>query len=398
MPYLTLGLRTALAWWVALIAVTAIISPAVAGIGGLLLFPPVALLIGAAAARRQRRAAAGQAGVVVNPLAVGCSQSISLALPAQQSLRLAASAIKAVFSPANLGLTDTTATARVRRPGVLPTGLAWLRDDAMSVSVSPDGPSRSQLLITCEPVHSWFYGVLWVDGGRCAQHAGAVREAVLSRVRAQDKDADEQDRQQALQGRLAQAELALLRAQIEPHFLFNTLAHIRSSLGPGAEVARSMLDALIDFLRANSTSFSHPVNALSQELSRVESYLTLMQLRLGGRLRYEVACGPSVAASEVPTACVLVLAENAVKHGVERNPSNGVISIRCYADGGALAIDVDNDGPGLATAGAVTQGGLHNLRERLRLAFGDSSRLTIEERAEGGVRASLRMPLVAEGV
>ena len=83
--------------------------------------------------------------------------------------------------------------------------------------------------------------------------------------------------------------------------------------------------------------------------------------------------------------------------GGERNPSNGGISIRCYADGGALAIDGDNDGPGLATAGAVTQGGLHNLRERLRLAFGDSSRLTIEERAEGGVRASLRMPLVAEG-
>ena len=73
-----------------------------------------------------------------------------------------------------------------------------------------------------------------------------------------------------------------------------------------------MLDALIDFLRTNSTSFSHPVNALSQELSRMESYLTLMQLRLGVRLRYEVACSPSVAASEVPTACVLVLAENAI--------------------------------------------------------------------------------------
>ena len=99
----------------------------------------------------------------------------------------------------------------------------------------------------------------------------------------------------------------------------------------------------------------------------------------------------------MPTACVLVLAENAIKHGIERNPSNGAVTIRCYADGPTLCIDVENDGPGLAGAGSVVEGGLHNLRERLRLAFGDASRLTVEERAEGGVRASLRMPRAAEG-
>ena len=395
-PYLILTLRIALAWWVALVALTSIVSAAAAGLGGLLLFPPLALLIGAAAAWRQRRAVLKQAGVV-NPLALGCSQSIHLALPTQQSLRIAESAVKAVFSPAGLRLTDTAATARIHSPAGRQTSLAWLRDDALSISVSAEGALRSQLLITCEPVHAWLYGVFWVDGGRSARQAQAIRDALLARVRAQDQAADEQDRQQALQGRLTQAELALLRAQIEPHFLFNTLAHVRSSLGPGADVARSMLDALIEFVRANSASFARSDNALSEELSRVESYLNLMQLRLAGRLRYEVTCSPAVAACAVPTACVLVLAENAIKHGIERNPSSGAITIRCYAEGPVLCIDVDNDGPGLAGAGSVAQGGLHNLRERLRLVFGGASRLTVEERAEGGVRASLRMPRAAEG-
>ena len=395
-PYLILALRIALAWWLALVAVTAIFSTAIAGLGGLLLFPAVALLIGAAAAWRQRSAVVEQAGVV-NPLALGSSQSTHLALPAQQSMRIVESAIKAVFNPAGLRLTDRAATARIHSPARRQTSLAWLRDDALSIAVSADGESRSQLLITCEPVHAWLYGVFWVDGGRSARQAKAIRDAVLARVRAQDHAADEQDRQQALLGRLTQAELALLRAQIEPHFLFNTLAHIRSSLGPGADVARSMLDALIDFLRANSSSFARSDNALSEELSRVESYLKLMQLRLGSRLRFEVTCSPSVAACDVPTACVLVLAENAIKHGIERNPSSGAITIRCYAEGPALCIDVDNDGPGLAGAGSVAEGGLHNLRERLRLAFGGKSRLTVEERHEGGVRASLRMPLAVEG-
>ena len=350
--YLILGLRIALAWWVLLVAIAAIFSAALAGIGGLLLFPPVALLIGA-----------------TSPLAVGAGQGVNLALPAQQSLRIVESAINAVFNPVGLRLTNTAATASVQGRGLPRTSLAWLRDDALSASVSPDGPTRSQLLIACEPVHSWLYGVFWVDGGRCARHVAAIREAVLARVRVQDDEADAHDRQQALQGRLTQAELALLRAQIEPHFLFNTLAHIRSSLGPGAEVARPMLDEHIDFLRANSTSFSHAGKELPDEFSRVESYLKLMQLRLGGRLGYVITCSPSLAAVDVPTACVLVLAENAIKHGIERTPSHGEVAIRCYADGPALVIDVDNDGPGLVTAGAGAAGGLHNLRERLRLAF-----------------------------
>ena len=137
-PYLILALRIALAWWVGLVVVSALFSPAVAGLGGLLLFPPVALLIGAAAAWRQRRAVVGQEGVV-SPLAVGRSQSINLALPAPQALRIAESAVKAVFNPGDLRLTDTTATARIRSAGVRQTTLAGLRDDALSIAVSADG-------------------------------------------------------------------------------------------------------------------------------------------------------------------------------------------------------------------------------------------------------------------
>jgi signal transduction histidine kinase len=395
--YLILGLRIALAWWLVLVAFAALFSGALAGIGGLVLFPPLALLIGSAAAWRQRRADIGRDGSV-SPLAVGAGQVIHLALPAAQSLRLAESAIKAVFGAEKLRRTDTAAMARVLSdPGLHRAGLAGLRDDAVSASVAPDGATRSQLLITCAPVHAWLYGVFWVDGGRCARQVSAVCDAVLARMRDLEHAADEHDRHQALQARLSQAELALLRAQVEPHFLFNTLAHIRSSLSPGAEVGRQMLDALIDFLRANSSGFSQAGTALSDELRRVDGYLKLMQFRLGSRLTYRISCSPSLATVEVPTACVLVLAENAIKHGIERRSSSGEITIRCHAEGSALVIEVDNDGPGLSTASAVSQGGLHNLRDRLHLAYAGAAQMTVEERAEGGVRASLRMPLAATG-
>ncbi len=391
LSYLTLALRVALAWWVLLVVLTAVVSGPIAMLGALLLFPPLALATGCLAAWSQYRALA-PVSAGTNPLAFGQRQSISLALPTIQAMKIARSAIEAAFGQVDQRVTEDSITVRVVESGTKPTGLAALSSDQMTLVVAEDGGGRSTLQIACEPTHVWLYGLFWVEAGRCARQVDALRKSILARVRAQNEVADSLVRQNALQSRLAQAELLLLRAQIEPHFLFNTLAHIRASAGANPLEAQAMLDALIEFLRANSQTASNANITLGDELQRVDCYLKIMQIRLGERLRYSVDCDPSLLPLQVPTACVLILAENAVKHGIERSDVPGMISVNCRALDDVLAIDVDNDGPGLVTRPDSGAGGLSNLRDRLHLTYGDGAQMSIEGRDEGGVCASLRIP------
>jgi hypothetical protein len=390
--YGTLALRVAFAWWILLVAASALFSGLLAGLGALLIYPPLTLALGGLAAWLHHRGlAAASAGA--SPLAIGQRQSISLPLPANEALRVARGAINAVFGQDDQRITDDTITTRVIERGHRPTGLAALRSDQLTLVAAEDGPGHSVLQVTCEPTHAWLYRLFWVDTGRCAREVEALRRSLLARVRAQGDVANALARQSDLQSRLDQTELLLLRAQIEPHFLFNTLAHIRASLGSHPHTAEAMLDALIGFLHANSRTVSTASISLEGELQRVVSYLTIMQMRLGERLRYSVDCEPALFALQVPTACVLILAENAVKHGIERSDAPGRIAVSCQQDTEVLQIDVENDGPGLAMRHDGGGLGLNNLRRRLRLAYGDGAQMNVEDRDEGGVRASLRMPV-----
>lgn len=395
LSYLILASRIAVVWWLLFILITAIFSGSVAFLGALVFFPPMALIIGCAAAWLQYRSLVSMPdGAAQTNSAVSSSQrqSISLALPTTQAMRLAKSALESVFGQVEQRVTENTITARVIENGVKTTGLAALRSDQLAITAVDDGNSRSTLQIVCEPVHVWLYGLLWVEAGRCARQADALRLVILARVRAQNDIADSRDRQNTLQSRLAEAELLLLRAQVEPHFLFNTLAHVRASISSSPHIAVEMLDALIVFLRANSQTASSANISLADELQRTESYLKIIQIRLGARLRYVVECAPSLLPRQVPSACVLILVENAVKHGIERSDTSGMISVNCKDHEGMLVIDVDNDGPGLASSQKSCEGGLNNLRERLQLTYGIDAKMTIEERDESGVRASLRIP------
>lgn len=390
--YATLALRVALAWWLLLVAASALFSPALAGLGALLMFPPLALALGGTAAWLQHRGL-GAARAGTSPLAIGQRQTLSLPLPAAEALRIAGAAIRAVFGQEDQRITQDAICTSIVERGHRPTGLAALGRDQLKLLATEDGPGRSVLEIHCEPVHGWWYRCFWVDQGRCARQADALRQALLARVRAQGDAAAALDQQRDLQARLEQAELLLLRAQIEPHFLFNTLAHVRASLASQPATAEALLDGLIDFLRANSQALATPNIRLQDELQRVKAYLGLMQMRLGERLRYRVDCEPALLAQPVPTACVLILAENAVKHGIERSDAPGLITIACRLEMGLLGIVVENDGPGLATRHEGGGLGLDNLRRRLMLAYGDGAQMKVEDREAGGVRASLHWPL-----
>jgi signal transduction histidine kinase len=193
------------------------------------------------------------------------------------------------------------------------------------------------------------------------------------------------------------ARLALLSAQIEPHFLYNTLAHVRAQAGNDAAAAQRMLDALIAYLRASSRNMAQAVVPLADELASVRGYLAVMQQRLGPRLDVRWEVPDDALSASVPPAALQTLVENAIKHGIEPLAAGGAITVRAARDGAAgWLVDVLDTGAGFDTPSGRPEGtGLANLRERLRLALGQDASVVLER--DGGVtRARLRLPAAAD--
>jgi signal transduction histidine kinase len=194
------------------------------------------------------------------------------------------------------------------------------------------------------------------------------------------------------------ARLALLSAQVEPHFLYNTLAHVRALAGRDADAAQRMLDALIDYLRASSRNMARGLVPLAEELDSVRGYLAVMQQRLGARLSVHWEVPERALRLPVPPAALQTLVENAIKHGIEPLADGGAITIRATGDAGGWGIDVLDTGAGFEhPADRRPEGcGLTNLRERLRLALGAGAAVVLER--DGGItRAHLRLPAMATG-
>lgn len=193
----------------------------------------------------------------------------------------------------------------------------------------------------------------------------------------------------------AERRLALLQAQVEPHFLFNTLASIRAlvRLDPGR--AEATLDALATHLRGTMTATGDgrplPDSTLQQQLAIAESYLAVMRLRLGGRLSTRIDADASVLAQPFPPLLLITLVENAVKHGIEPKQGPGEIRIEARRDGVRLVVDVLDDGVGLQPGQGVGMG-LANVRAQLTTTFGEAASLEVASRATGGCRVRLVLP------
>jgi len=184
--------------------------------------------------------------------------------------------------------------------------------------------------------------------------------------------------------------LRLLRAQIEPHFLFNTLGAVQQLAEHGAPRAAELTAHLIDFLRGSMSDMRSEQVTLETEFGLVESYLRVMQIRLGERLRYRIDLPPALAATPIPSMLVLTLAENAIKHGIEPSLAGGEIVVDAHDDAGTVRIGVRDSGVGMSdTPGAGT--GLDNVRHRLRLAYGEGACLLLSE-AEPGLLAEISIP------
>lgn len=203
--------------------------------------------------------------------------------------------------------------------------------------------------------------------------------------------------------RAATAQLAMLRAQIEPHMLFNTLANLRALISVDPDRAVTMLDRLNDFLRATLYSSGRLSQTLAHEFEILTNYLELMKIRLGSRLTYEIDLPHELAQISVPSLLLQPVVENAIKHGIEPAVSGGHIRIRAQiknTDAGAvLELSVLDTGIGFqSSAGSAAQPGgfgLHSLRERLALRAQHRATVEVESPPAGlpsGTIVVIRMP------
>ncbi|HUG22777.1 sensor histidine kinase [Piscinibacter sp.] len=196
----------------------------------------------------------------------------------------------------------------------------------------------------------------------------------------------------ALKADCADAEMLRLRAQIEPHFLFNTMATIVQMYRTDRAAAGRTLARLIDYMSAARAHMRRKEAMLGDELALTEGYLEIQRLRMGARLRYEIEVSPELRGNRVPPAALLTLVENAIKHGLSPRLGGGLLRVVAHRDGVWLALSVSDDGVGFrATSGRGL--GLANLRARMLGLYGGDATLRLTGAQEGGVIATMRLPL-----
>ncbi len=199
-----------------------------------------------------------------------------------------------------------------------------------------------------------------------------------------------------LQSELTEAQLATLRGQLHPHFLFNAVNAISTLVRQQKnESAVNMITQLGSMLRLTMQNIDRQELTLDQELDFVASYLEVERVRFSDKLRTELAIEPAARGGLVPNLLLQPLVENAIKHGISRRVTAGCVRLTAARTGDRLVLEVIDDGPGESgTAGApeATGIGLRNTRSRLRHIYGDDHRLEIHRRPEGGTLVRLDLP------
>jgi hypothetical protein len=188
------------------------------------------------------------------------------------------------------------------------------------------------------------------------------------------------------------ARLRLLQAQVEPHFLFNTLANVRELVDSGSPQASAVLNSLIAYLRAAVPRLHDPTTTLGQELELVRAYLEVMHMRMPDRLQFSLNADESALALYCPPMTMLTLVENAVRHGIDPNEEGGRIEARVSVVDGRCRIEVTDTGVGLRQVTGGLGTGLSTLRERLQLAFGGDATVRLGSVSPRGTCAEVEFP------
>jgi sensor histidine kinase YesM len=193
-----------------------------------------------------------------------------------------------------------------------------------------------------------------------------------------------------------EADLKLMQAQIEPHFLFNTLASVQYLVETDPPQATKMLGYLLAYLRAALPQLRVPSTTLGKEAELAEAYLNILRMRMGERLAFAVEIPESLRGCRLPPMLLMTVIENAVEHGLEPQAEGGSVRLEARRSDDKLVVVVTDTGRGLGPGDRAKPGhgvGVANLRERLAALYGERARFTLEDVAPHGARATIEVPL-----
>ncbi len=290
--------------------------------------------------------------------------------------------------------------AKVHRPqayGEYPLGrwnpLLWfgIPRNQVQATVTPAGDSGSVTLI-CEPETPAWVDLFRVDDGTNYENAEAITRAITRRIAARRRGERDAAEQTATEKELTVARLNLLHAQVEPHFLYNTLASAQLLVRSDPERAERMLGHLIQYLRHSLPRTQDAPSTLGEELERALAYLEILKIRMGPRLDVQVDVAQALRATPMPAMMLQTLVENAIKHGLEPKTAGGTVWIRARRDDDTVAITVADDGNGFSDTTRGTGIGLKNVRERLQLLYGGRASLAVVANFPAGVAATISLP------
>ena len=254
---------------------------------------------------------------------------------------------------------------------------AWGAEELVSDPSGFDERGPATRLLTWAVVSSSIAGMfyLWRRGAVARESAQALQ---LRRVQRQQQ--------------LTQLKLQALRSQIEPHFLFNTLATVRSLRGTDPAQGQRLLTHLIDYLRSTGSPASAHGATLGAEIDIIRAYLGVVEMRMSGRIAVSIDVPDELLAYAMPSLVVATLVENAVKHGLSPKPDGGTVRVSARRQGEFLEVCVADDGVGFVGSGG-TGIGLSNVRARLRTLHGSQAALLIRSNAPAGALVTVVVPL-----
>ena len=266
--------------------------------------------------------------------------------------------------------------------------------DQISATISP-GDSASSVTLICEPDSAAWGDWLTVDDATNFENAEAITRAITRRIAERRRGEQERAQQTATEKELTVAKLSLLHAQVEPHFLYNTLASAQILTRSDPARADEMLGNLILYLRHSLPRTEDTPSTLGKELERARAYLDILKIRMGARLNMQIDVPPALLAVPFPTMMLQTLVENAIKHGLEPQSGGGTIWILAREVDATIAVTVADDGRGFSAEGGGTGIGLKNIRERLHLAFGAAAKFAIVANFPNGVAATITVPMTS---
>jgi len=199
--------------------------------------------------------------------------------------------------------------------------------------------------------------------------------------------------EEGLKRQLAEAQLKMMQAQVEPHFLFNTLASVDYLIETDPARASTMQKNLIQYLRAALPQMREGSTTLGKELALVRSYLEILKVRMEDRLQFAITVPQGLMSAQFPPMILQSLVENAIKHALEPKPEGGSITVTADIANGSLRVTVADTGLGFGAAGKPGTGvGLANVRERLAALYSGRARFTIEANSPSGTIATIEVP------